>query len=148
VKINNTGTGYTTAPHISIIADKFNYPVVKANLVAILNTGTGASAGAITFVPELIGQSAQGCGYYLRTSDSQNIRWANAVGNIGNLVIEGALATNPTDGDWVVAGYSNIGVATIGTTNGSFSVSGRFINIRARIENYGNGTISSVTADY
>ena len=115
--------------------------------------------GPITY----IGDSFKGDGYYGWGDGSHTIQ-IETNGFIGNIIIQGSLATSPGDGDWInlpllyqdlfsvdttglVSKRSTSGIITYNTSNTSitsYNFIGNFVWVRAVLTNWTDGSINKI----
>jgi len=88
------------------------------------------------------GTAVKGSDYYQRRGGVQTIGF-NTTGFVGRIVIEATLDSDPE-----TAGWFDVLDFTAATAQRSESVVGNFTWIRARVENFSAGTITSVTVTY
>ena len=106
------------------------------------NDGTG-NAYSVT------GNSIQAAGYILGGQDLQTLTY-NFSEVTGNLVIEGTLASTPVDDDWfkVFETRANNASNVNSNTNTYTNITGNFTYMRAKLENFKNGTVQHVKVSY
>lgn len=92
----------------------------------------------------VVGNSYPAASYYLGNKDLQtvNMKLSQVTGNI---VIEASLATSPTNNDWFRVYEYNANAANISTFT---NVSGTFVYMRAKIEDFNAGTVEYVKMSY
>tara|TARA_B110000977_G_scaffold197954_1_gene281732 strand:- start:887 stop:1258 length:372 start_codon:yes stop_codon:yes gene_type:complete len=99
---------------------------------------------------DVAGNTVQAAGYYLGGQDLQTLSFS-FTDVTGNLVIEASLANPPTaDTDWFkVYEISADNQANSNSTLNSFqNITGNFVNMRAKINDFGNGTVQFVKISY
>ena len=98
---------------------------------------------------DVVGNSVQGASYYLGNQDLQTLSY-NFSEVTGNLVIEAALSNPPSEDDWFriwetsANNTSNINSNTSSYTN----LTGNFVFLRAKINDFQNGTVKYVKVSY
>jgi hypothetical protein len=82
--------------------------------------------------------------YYLGNRDLQtvNLKLTNVTGNI---VLEASLATTPTEQDWFEVGKY---VANSSNTTTYTNIEGNFVYMRAKVEDFAQGTVQYVKLSY
>ena len=95
------------------------------------------------------GNTVQAAAYYLGNQDLQTLSF-NFTDVTGNLVIEASLANPPADGDWfkVYEISANNQSNTNANLNSYTNISGNFVNMRAKIVDFNNGTVQFVKISY
>ncbi len=93
----------------------------------------------------------KGDGYYGR-SDGLHTVQMNVSAFIGNINIQGTLATDPTDADWFdIAGAElDANDSSLNGSNGAFvyNFTGNFVWVRAYVTNFYDGTINSILLNH
>jgi|TARA_R110000796_G_scaffold249371_1_gene377085 hypothetical protein len=96
------------------------------------------------------GNTVQAASYYLGSQDLQTLS-LNFSGVTGNLVVEASLANPPTaDSDWFqVYRLSANNQANVNSNTSSYqNLTGNFVNMRAKIEDFAHGTVQYVKISY
>lgn len=94
--------------------------------------------------PNVYGDKREAAGYYMANKNLQTITW-NLTNVTGTLLIQGSLATNPTDDDWFAA-YS---VPCNSLTQISYhNLQGNFVWVRAIMLNFTQGVVQYVKMSY
>ena len=106
------------------------------------NDGTGDAY-------DVTGNSVQAAGYILGSQDLQTLTY-NFSEVTGNLIIQGTLASTPTDSDWfrVYKTTANYSSNVKSNTNTYTNIVGNFTYMRAKIEGFKNGTVQNVKISY
>ena len=95
------------------------------------------------------GNTVQAAAYYLGNQDLQTLSF-NFTDVTGNLVIEASLANPPAVGDWFkVYEISANNQANVNANLNSYTnITGNFVNMRAKIVDFNNGTVQFVKISY
>ena len=95
------------------------------------------------------GNTQPAAAYYLGNQDLQTLSFSFTEVT-GNLVIEASLANPPADGDWfkVYEISANNQSNTNANLNSYTNISGNFVNMRAKIIDFNNGTVQFVKISY
>ena len=95
------------------------------------------------------GNTQPAAAYYLGNQDLQTLSFSFTEVT-GNLVIEATLANPPADGDWfkVYEISANNQSNTNANLNSYTNISGNFVNMRAKIVDFNNGTVQFVKISY
>ncbi len=98
---------------------------------------------------DVTGNTVQAASYYLGSQDLQTLS-LNFTEVTGNLVIEASLANPPADGDWfkVYEISANNQANTNANLNSYQNITGNFVNMRAKIEDFAHGTVQYVKISY
>ena len=98
---------------------------------------------------DVTGNAQPAAAYYLGNQDLQTLSFSFTEVT-GNLVIEATLANPPADGDWFkVYEISANNQANINANLNSYTnISGNFVNMRAKIVDFNNGTVQFVKISY
>jgi len=98
---------------------------------------------------DVTGNTVQAASYYLGGQDLQTLS-LNFTEVTGNLVIEASLANPPADGDWfkVYEISANNQANTNANLNSYQNITGNFVNMRAKIEDFAHGTVQYVKISY
>ena len=99
---------------------------------------------------DVTGNTVQAASYYLGGQDLQTLS-LNFSGVTGNLVVEASLANPPTaDSDWFqVYRLSANNQANVNSNTSSYqNLTGNFVNMRAKIEDFAHGTVQYVKISY
>jgi hypothetical protein len=117
----------------------------STTLILLPQTAYTAGPPANTTV---IGNACHGASYYLSSQDLQTVTWATT-SFVGTITIQASLVETPTtDSDWFTA-FNVVYNSQGGTTINSFhNVTGNFIWIRAKINNFTLGTIEHIKVSY
>lgn len=117
---------------------------------------------AVSANTTVIGNTVQGCGYYLSSVSSQTVNYSNVSLFVGSAQLQGSLVHNPQDMDWVdlgtlfqsstvtntVNGVETTTTVPFSSTAGTFTARGRFVTLRAVLTGYTAGTIDSIQVVY
>ena len=95
------------------------------------------------------GNTQPAAAYYLGNQDLQTLSFSFTEVT-GNLVIEATLANPPADSDWfkVYEISANNQSNTNANLNSYTNISGNFVNMRAKINDFNNGTVQYVKISY
>lgn len=113
------------------------------------------------------GEKYKGDGYYGR-SDGLHTMQVNITGFIGRIEIQGTLAVDPTDTDWFTISLGGDTAATVDTTGlittsgiavvlnytqsessvNTYNFTGNYVWIRAKVSNWTDGTVNSITLNH
>ena len=95
------------------------------------------------------GNTQPAAAYYLGNQDLQTLSFSFTEVT-GNLVIEATLANPPADGDWFkVYEISANNQANVNANLNSYTnITGNFVNMRAKIVDFNNGTVQFVKISY
>ena len=95
------------------------------------------------------GNSIQAAAYVLGNQDLQTVTY-KFTEVTGNLVIEGTLASTPVEGDWfkLYEKSANNQANLNANVNSYQNISGNFTYMRAKINDFGNGTVQHVKVSY
>ena len=98
---------------------------------------------------DVTGNAQPAAAYYLGNQDLQTLSFSFTEVT-GNLVIEATLANPPVDGDWfkVYEISANNQSNTNANLNSYTNISGNFVNMRAKIIDFNNGTVQFVKISY
>lgn len=98
---------------------------------------------------DVTGNAVQGAAYYLGNQDLQTLSY-NFSEVTGNLVIEAALANPPGDNDWfkIFETEANNAANLNANTSSYTNLSGNFVYLRAKIEDFANGVVQYVKVSY
>ena len=98
---------------------------------------------------DVTGNAQPAAAYYLGNQDLQTLSFSFTEVT-GNLVIEATLANPPADGDWFkVYEISANNQANVNANLNSYTnISGNFVNMRAKIVDFNNGTVQFVKISY
>ena len=99
---------------------------------------------------DVTGNTVQAASYYLGGQDLQTLS-LNFTEVTGNLVIEASLANPPSaDGDWfkVYEISANNQANNNANLNSYQNITGNFVNMRAKIEDFAHGTVQYVKISY
>ena len=98
---------------------------------------------------DVTGNSVQAAAYHLGNADLQTVTY-NFTDVTGNLVIEGTLASTPVASDWFKLYEKNANnQANLNANVNSYqNISGNFTYMRAKINDFGNGTVQHVKVSY
>lgn len=90
------------------------------------------------------GNSQPAAAYYLGNQDLQTVTYG-LVNCTGNIVIEATLASSPSETDWF-----RVYEFSANTTNTSTytNVEGNFVYMRAKLEDFNNGTVNYIKLSY
>ena len=117
-------------------------PRLSANLLPTSTTPT------ITGTPEdFIGEKVKGDGYYGFSDGFHTV--AHFISDfVGTLEVQGALAANPAEDDWVTISTVQGLTGTPFSENGSYNFTGNFVWIRAKVTNMEEGTIAKILLNH
>jgi len=98
---------------------------------------------------DVTGNAQPAAAYYLGNQDLQTLSFSFTEVT-GNLVIEATLANPPADSDWfkVYEISANNQSNTNANLNSYTNISGNFVNMRAKIVDFNNGTVQFVKISY
>ena len=98
---------------------------------------------------DVTGNAQPAAAYYLGNQDLQTLSFSFTEVT-GNLVIEATLANPPADGDWFkVYEISANNQANVNANLNSYTnITGNFVNMRAKIVDFNNGTVQFVKISY
>jgi hypothetical protein len=98
---------------------------------------------------DVTGNAQPAAAYYLGNQDLQTLSFSFTEVT-GNLVIEATLANPPADSDWfkVYEISANNQSNTNANLNSYTNISGNFVNMRAKIIDFNNGTVQFVKISY
>ena len=98
---------------------------------------------------DVTGNAQPAAAYYLGNQDLQTLSFSFTEVT-GNLVIEATLANPPADSDWFkVYEISANNQANVNANLNSYTnISGNFVNMRAKIVDFNNGTVQFVKISY
>jgi len=102
-----------------------------------LNPGNGAPY-------TVTGNAQPAAAYYLGNQDLQTVNF-NITNVTGNIVIEATLAANSDNADWFKVYEFE---ATASNTSSYTNIDGNFVYVRAKIENFSQGTVNFVKVSY
>jgi hypothetical protein len=124
------------------------------SLVLIPFTEYGVPGGNYDGSSELSfsGDRQKGVGYYLSSNFINTVRFQTDEFG-GSIKIEACLDDDPTeDSDWFTVysfpGDSTVDGSTVVTTDYSTGIYGKFVWVRATVENFVAGTVDQVTLSY
>ena len=115
----------------------------------------------------ITGEKYKGDGYYGRSDGFHTIQ-VNLTGFIGRIEMQGTLAVDPTDNDWFsisLGGSSTASVDTTGLVTSSTTVvtinytenetsvktynfTGNYVWLRAKVSDWTDGTVNSITLNH
>ena len=102
-------------------------------------------------VETVVGEKYRGDGYYGRSDGFHTVQM-NVSAFIGNIKIQGTLATDPTDADWfdIVGAELDANDSSLNGSNGAFvyNFTGNFVWVRAYVTNFYDGTINSILLNH
>ncbi len=98
---------------------------------------------------DVTGNAVQGASYYLGNQDLQTLSY-NFSEVTGNLIVEGALSNPPSENDWFKIFETEANNAANANSNASSytNLTGNFVFLRAKIEDFANGTVQYVKVSY
>lgn len=92
----------------------------------------------------VVGETHPAAAYYVSNKDLQTLNY-KLTGLTGNLVIEASLATLPTTSDW----FTVFELVNVNSTVSSYiNIVGKFVYIRAKIDNYTTGIVDHIKLTY
>lgn len=116
----------------------------------ILLPQTAYNPGGVDVPPNtiVIGNTYPAASYYLSSQDLQTVSWS--ISNFkGTITIQASLLDIPTtDNDWFTVlnvVYSDQAGTTVNTFN---NVTGNYVRIRAKVNNFTQGTVNHVKVSY
>ena len=97
----------------------------------------------------VVGNAVQGASYYLGNQDLQTLSY-NFSEVTGNLVIEAALSNPPSDDDWfkIFETTANNSANVNSNASSYTNITGNFVFLRAKINDFQNGTVQYVKVSY
>lgn len=90
------------------------------------------------------GNAQPAAAYYLGNQDLQTVNF-NLSNVTGNIVIEATLAANSDNADWFKVYEFE---ATASNTSTYTNIDGNFVYVRAKIDNFSQGTVNFVKVSY
>lgn len=90
------------------------------------------------------GNAQPAAAYYLGNQDLQTVNF-NLSNVTGNIVIEATLAANSDNADWFKVYEFE---ATASNTSAYTNIDGNFVYVRAKIDNFSQGTVNFVKVSY
>jgi len=98
---------------------------------------------------DVTGETVQAASYYLGNQDLQTVSFSFSEVT-GNLVVEGTLASTPTDDDWfkVYEVSANNQANTNANLKSFTNLTGNFVYIRAKINDFNHGVVNFVKVSY
>lgn len=98
---------------------------------------------------DVTGDTVQAASYYLGNQDLQTVSFSFSEVT-GNLVIEGTLASTPSDNDWfkVYEVSANNSANTNANLKSFTNLTGNFVYMRAKIKDFNNGVVNFVKVSY
>jgi hypothetical protein len=112
------------------------------------NTHTGDSV-----IQTVTGVAYKGDGYYGRSDGFHTVQY-DVANFLGTIIVQGTLATTPTDDDWfTITSSEHTSVANDSsslTSDGGFiyNFTGNYVWVRAYISNWTDGTINSIKLNH
>ena len=102
-----------------------------------LNPGNGAPY-------TVTGNAQPAAAYYLGNKDLQTVNFS--LTNVtGNIVIEATLASDSANADWFKVYEFE---ATTSNVNSYTNIDGNFVYVRAKVEDFNNGTVNFIKVSY
>lgn len=97
------------------------------------------------------GEKFKGDGYYGRSDGFHSVQY-NLTGFLGNIIMQGTLAVDPTDSDWFsITTTEHISTQTE-TTNSDgahiYNFTGNYVWVRAYLSNWTDGTVDSILLNH
>ena len=98
---------------------------------------------------DVTGDTVQAASYYLGNQDLQTVSFSFSEVT-GNLVIEGTLASTPSDDDWfkVYEVSANNQANTNANLKSFTNLTGNFVYMRAKINDFNHGVVNFVKVSY
>lgn len=98
---------------------------------------------------DVTGDTVQAASYYLGNQDLQTVSFSFSEVT-GNLVIEGTLASTPSDSDWfkVYEVSANNSANTNANLKSFTNLTGNFVYMRAKINDFNHGVVNFVKVSY
>lgn len=98
---------------------------------------------------DVTGDTVQAASYYLGNQDLQTVSFSFSEVT-GNLVIEGTLASTPSDDDWfkVYEVSANNSANTNANLKSFTNLTGNFVYMRAKINDFNHGVVNFVKVSY
>lgn len=121
----------------------------------ILLPQTAYDGGSNNKIYNVNGEAVQAAAYYLGNRDLQTVN-INLHHVTGNIIIQASLSGSPSEQDWfhtykLEANYSaanNSPQADAANANMSVNITGNFVWLRARVENFAHGVVNFVKVSY
>lgn len=115
---------------------------------AYVNPGNGAGY-------TVTGNSQPASAYYLTNKDLQTIN-VNLSSVTGNIYIDATLASTPVDSDWFtvytleanIDAPANTAPFLDSNNNSATNITGNYVSLRARIEEFKNGVVNYIKVSY
>ena len=104
---------------------------------AYINPGNGAPY-------TVTGDAQPAAAYYLGNQDLQTVNFST-VNMTGNIVIEATLAANSSNADWFKVYEFE---ATASNTSMYTNIDGNFVYVRAKLEDFSQGTVNFIKVSY
>lgn len=125
-------------------SETFNFTVDTTQVVQLTHPGDSS-------VQQNISDKLKGDGYYGRSDGFHTVQY-NLTGLLGAIVVQGTLASTPTDEDWVTLPLTTH-ESVIGDDNsrtGSFiyNFTGNFVWVRINVSNWTDGTVKSILLNH
>ena len=115
--------------------------------VGTVFTATGVGVGSGTASVELDGAKVKGDGFYNYSDGLHTVaHYIDAFE--GTLAVEGALATDPVEADWVTLDTRTGTTGTPLTENVTYNFTGNFVWIRAKVTSFEAGTITKIQLNH
>ena len=115
-----------------------------ANQSTVLVDSVHASDVGISVILPLLSEKAKGCGYHGQTNPLHTVQYTTVNNFIGTIVIQGSLATTPTEDDWYY--ITSFGDAITPMTDRAIveNFAGQHVWIRSRVTDFTAGEINRV----
>ena len=132
---------------VSVGTTDFTLIGAASNTVGVVFTATDVGVGSGTASLEVEGDKAKGDGYY-RLSDGVHTiaHFINALD--GSLIVQGTLAADPAEADWVTLDTRTGTSGTPLTENATYNFTGNFVWIRAVVTSFEGGTITKIQLNF
>ena len=125
-------------------SETFNFTVDSTQVVQLTHPGDSS-------VQQNISDKLKGDGYYGRSDGFHTVQY-NLTSLLGSLVVQGTLASIPTDEDWVtlpLTTHESV-ISDDNSRNGSFiyNFTGNFVWVRISVSNWTDGTVKSILLNH
>lgn len=128
ISVTNNGKGYTPNTTITFVG----------------NSTTSAQAVPVLSATEFAANHSRGIGYYSNPLGRSTLIWNCTSDIIANCTIQGSLLYDPMEIDWFDG--PNINLTT--STNGSLTIDGNWVKIRAVFKDFVRGTVNTMRVIY
>lgn len=115
-----------------------------ANQSTVLIDSVHASDVGINITLPILSEKAKGCGYHGQTSPLHTVQFTTVGDFVGTIVIQGSLATTPTEDDWY--DITSYGDAITPVTDGAVveNFAGQHVWVRSKVTDFTAGEINRV----